>query len=516
APIAEYLHLDAAAGTAPAVSLMHVANAPGERVVLGAMPSLRGDTDDVRCYADAAGRALARGRAAGMRRPIVFVESPLPPTSGATARMNAAAKARLERDYVRYVEVALLGMLQEAYTPLQAREWLTAQQKADLCQPFKEIGVAMPSGAPEAAFASTLRFVDAVERGRALARDVGGSDPERMSPQRCATHIREALAQVADCPVSYEALTDQATLEQEYPLLTAVTRASDSVPRHAPVVVTMRYASPDPSAVKENLFLVGKGVTYDTGGLDVKTGGAMRGMSRDKLGAAAVAGLMLTTALLRPTRVNIVAHCCFVRNSCGANGYVDDEVLVSRAGVRVLVGCTDAEGRMIMADALHHAKQEALALPATAAPAKLFTVATLTGHVIRAYGPYMGLVPNGVAREDGTAARLDAAAHVWGDPAERSSLRREDYALIAAPADRTADVLQANTQPSTLTPRGHQYPAAFLAVASGLDRHGLDSAQPLAYVHMDIAGSAECSHPGGTTGLPRTTGSPIAALVGTF
>jgi hypothetical protein len=82
------------------------------------------------------------------------------------------------------------------------------------------------------------------------------------------------------------------------------------------------------------LFLVGKGVCYDTGGADVKTGGAMRGMSRDKGGAAAVAGLMKTISQLQPTHLNVTASLAFVRNSIGSDAYVSDEIIVSRAGVR--------------------------------------------------------------------------------------------------------------------------------------------------------------------------------------
>ncbi len=82
------------------------------------------------------------------------------------------------------------------------------------------------------------------------------------------------------------------------------------------------------------MFLVGKGVCYDTGGADVKTGGAMRGMSRDKGGAAAVAGFLKTVGALQPTTVNVSASLAFVRNSVGSDAYVSDEIIVSRAGLR--------------------------------------------------------------------------------------------------------------------------------------------------------------------------------------
>ncbi len=97
-----------------------------------------------------------------------------------------------------------------------------------------------------------------------------------------------------------------------------------------------------------SIFLIGKGVTYDTGGADIKYGGVMRGMSRDKCGAAACAGFMKTISYLKPKNVNVIADLGFVRNSAGPDNYVSDEIIVSRAGVRVLIGNTDAEGRMVM------------------------------------------------------------------------------------------------------------------------------------------------------------------------
>ena len=127
-------------------------------------------------------------------------------------------------------------------------------------------------------------------------------------------------------------------------------------------------------------------MTYDTGGADIKYGGAMRGMSRDKCGAAACAGFLKTVSLLGPKHVNVIADLGFVRNSSGSNNYVSDEIITSRAGVRVLVGNTDAEGRMVMGDLLCEAKERALQEPFKSVPSRILTVATLTGHAIRAMG----------------------------------------------------------------------------------------------------------------------------------
>lgn len=133
----------------------------------------------------------------------------------------------------------------------------------------------------------------------------------------------------------------------------------------------------------------------------------MAGMHRDKCGAAFVAGFFKTLSLLKPSglRVHVIyfinllekfksffiivfdnnlkGTLCLARNSVGEESYVADELISSRAKRIVRIGNTDAEGRMVMADPLCEAKEMAL----NAVNPFLFTIATLTGHVIRAYGP---------------------------------------------------------------------------------------------------------------------------------
>ena len=106
-------------------------------------------------------------------------------------------------------------------------------------------------------------------------------------------------------------------------------------------------------------MLVGKGITYDTGGADLKTGGHMAGMSRDKGGAAGVAGFVKAVAGIRPQGVKVVAELAVVRNNIGALAFVSDEIIVGRSGVRVRIGNTDAEGRLVMADCLAKLVSEA-------------------------------------------------------------------------------------------------------------------------------------------------------------
>ena len=141
--------------------------------------------------------------------------------------------------------------------------------------------------------------------------------------------------------IKMEVVKGQALLEKEYPCFAAVNRAASVIPRHDGCVIWLTYEPRSP--VEETLFLVGKGVTYDTGGADIKAGGIMAGMSRDKCGAATVAGFMKTVAALKPKGLKVVCAMAMVRNSVGANCYVADEIITSRAGIRLRVGNTDAE-----------------------------------------------------------------------------------------------------------------------------------------------------------------------------
>lgn len=139
---------------------------------------------------------------------------------------------------------------------------------------------------------------------------------------------------------------DLAILERQYPLLHAVARASLPVPRHHPRVIRLEYRGSGP--IERRVFFAGKGVTYDTGGADIKAGGIMAGMKRDKGGAAAAAGFMQAVAQLKPANLHAIAYLGMVRNSVGSEAYVADEIITSHAGKRVLVVNTDAEGRMVM------------------------------------------------------------------------------------------------------------------------------------------------------------------------
>uniref|UniRef100_A0A1I8J601 CYTOSOL_AP domain-containing protein n=2 Tax=Macrostomum lignano TaxID=282301 RepID=A0A1I8J601_9PLAT len=432
--------------------------APAGRLVFAHTGPLNRDFDDSRSLYDAAQRGIELAISAGSRSPLLC-----------RAWLGSLPSDQWSMDLNNLDRCIALGALQAVYCPLEVRE-ATGNRNAALVGRLGYL-VNQEDDATAALVAQRFNFIRALESGRQLARDIGGSDPERMSPGRIADRLASEFGVVSNGPVVME--IEESIKPEKYPLMAAVDRGS--VERHRGKVVHLTYEgelnsradAADRSHV--TLLLAGKGVTFDSGGLSLKTGGSMVGMHRDKCGAAAVAGLFSLLAQLRPP--NLTARCSLglVRNSIGSGSYSPDEVIVSRAGRRVRVVNTDAEGRMILADLLCLQRERALEL-AEPSRARLFTVATLTGHAVLAYGQgYSIAMDNGPARRLGVAAKLQAAGDLIADPFEISTVRREDWDFVRS-SGPYEELLQCNPQPSAATPRGHQFPAAFLAAASGLDK----------------------------------------------
>ena len=446
-----------ARGPRPPVVLA-VPDAPGGRVILAPTGALTDDVDDARAIAEATALAMTRAIDAGATAPLLAVVAPEGPR------------------FARALEVATLAALGTQWFPLEAREAGKAPAGA------RALGVL---GLDEL----RARELTAIEAGRYLCRDITGTEPERMAPLRIAALCEEAFAGTGVA----------VTVERDvsaYPLITAVARASMQVERHKPCVVTLEYR-PE-GEITRTVIVCGKGVTYDTGGADLKTDGHMAGMSRDKGGAGAAAGLLLTAAALKIPGVRVIALLGLVRNSIGEESFVSDEIIRSRAGLRVRIGNTDAEGRLVLADLLTRAREIAEGAPSPV----LLSLATLTGHVYRAHGPYTGAVANAPARAAGHVDQLDALGELWAEPWEKSRPRREDYTMVA-PRSSAEDVVSANRLASVNTARGHQIPFAFLDIASGL-RGG-----QLPFIHVDIAGTAVEN---ADWQFGRPTGVPIATL----
>ena len=188
-------------------------------------------------------------------------------------------------------------------------------------------------------------------------------------------------------------------LSDNFPMIHAVGRASDRAPR----LIDVHWGSE--SAPK--VTIVGKGICFDTGGLNVKPGNAMSLMKKDMGGAAAALSFALMVMRTKlPVRLRVIIPAA--DNSIAGNAFRPGDVLPSRNGMTVEIGNTDAEGRLVLADALSLADEEA--------PDYLLTFATLTGAARVALGPDL---PPFYATDDDFAARLIDVAHAVSDPVWR-------------------------------------------------------------------------------------------------
>ena len=188
-------------------------------------------------------------------------------------------------------------------------------------------------------------------------------------------------------------------LEQGYPMVHAVGRAADR--KHAPRIMHLEWGEKDAPV----LAIVGKGVCFDSGGLDVKPGAGMRLMKKDMGGAAhaiALAGLVMGAGL--KVRLHLLVPA--VENAISGDAFRPGDVLSSRKGLSVEIHNTDAEGRLILGDALTRASEEK--------PELIIDFATLTGAARVALGPDYAAM---MARRDGTAdALIEAGRKVEDEP----------------------------------------------------------------------------------------------------
>ncbi len=236
-------------------------------------------------------------------------------------------------------------------------------------------------------------------RAIALCRDLVNTPAADMLPHDLEAAARAVAARHG---ATVEATTGAALLRRGFEAVHAVGRASASAPR----LIDLRWGSPEHPKVT----LVGKGVCFDSGGLDLKPAAGMRLMKKDMGGAAHVLALaQLVMARELPVRLRVLVPA--VENAVSGQAFRPGDVIRTYAGLSVEVGNTDAEGRLVLADAL--------ALAAREAPALLVDFATLTGAARVALGPDL---PALFANDDALAADVAAAALKAEDPLWRLPL----------------------------------------------------------------------------------------------
>ena len=268
--------------------------------------------------------------------------------------------------------------------------------------------------------------VRAIAEGEALTRDLINTPASDMGPQE----LESAAAAVAErFGAKLTVIRGEDLIAQNFPMIHAVGRASPRAPR----LLDLRWGESGPM-----LTLVGKGVCFDTGGLNIKPGSSMGLMKKDMGGAATVLGLasmIMALGLKLRLRVLIPA----VENAISGDAFRPQDILTSRKGLTVEVNNTDAEGRLVLADALAYGAEEN--------PDLMLCMATLTGAARVALGPD---IPPFYTDSDHIAVALTRGASEARDPLWRMPFW-EPYETMIEPAIADLDNAPAGGMAGSIT-----------------------------------------------------------------
>jgi leucyl aminopeptidase len=349
----------------------------------------KGDTDAVDT------EALRRGAGAAVR-------------ALSTGKVGKVALALPARDQAETEAVALGGLL-GGYKFGKYRSSENGQ-RPDL------VVLSAAAGADEAAQRASV-----LSEAMTLVRDLVNTSPSELYPE---TFAAEAARVARAAGLDIEVLDDSALATGGYGGITGVGRGS----AHPPRLVRLGYTHPDAT---RTVVFAGKGITFDSGGLSLKPPAAMEAMKSDMSGAAAVLAAVRAIATLRPA-VNVVGYLPLAENMPGGNAQRPSDVITIFGGKTVEVLNTDAEGRLVLADALARSGQDE--------PDLLVDVATLTGAQVVALGTRIsGVMANDDQVRDGIVdAARRSGEQAWPMPLPEE-LRKGLDSAVADIANVTGD-----------------------------------------------------------------------------
>ncbi|MBC7769928.1 MAG: leucyl aminopeptidase [Phycisphaerales bacterium] len=394
----------------------------------------KADAADAMAVERWAGHAVKRTLTSGVEKLVLQPDS-LPAVSKAEAGAHAAMGARLA-----------------SYRFDTYRTKLKPDQK-----PALQVVEILMDGT--AAAKARAEKDEAVVEGVFFARDLVSEPPNILYPESFAERLRD----LETIGVEVEILEPAAMERLGMGALLGVAQGSARGGR----LVTMRWNGAS-SKKSKPIALVGKGVTFDTGGISLKPGAGMDEMKGDMGGAAAVAGAMKAIAL-RKAKANVVGIVALVENMPGPYAQRPGDIVTTMSGQTIEVLNTDAEGRLILADAVWYAQDKF-------DPSAVIDLATLTGAVIVALGnEHAGLFSN----DEDLAHAITAAAQAEGEPVWRLPLSPAYDKLIDTP---NADMKNIAGKPVAGSIVGAQFVKRFI-------KDGMP------WAHLDIAGTAWKSGP---------------------
>ena len=272
--------------------------------------------------------------------------------------------------------------------------------------------VLVTSQAATSDFKSALMRARTVVEATTFARNVINTSPLHLPPAELASAAQALLANTA---VQVTVLDEKALAKGGYGGILAVGQGSSRPPR----LIRMQYA---PAGATKHIALVGKGITFDTGGISLKPPASMHEMKADMSGAAAVIATMHAVAALQ-LPINVTAYAACAENMPGGKAQRPGDVISAYGGRTIEVLNTDAEGRLVMADALVRAAEDK--------PDAVFDIATLTGAAVIALGfRTAGVIGDEEPRNMVLAAASKAGEEFWPMPMP-AELRAPMDSLVA-------------------------------------------------------------------------------------
>ncbi|TFB99305.1 leucyl aminopeptidase [Cryobacterium adonitolivorans] len=316
-----------------------------------------------------------------------------------------------------------------------------------------------------------------------LVKDLVNMPPLDLYPESLADL---AAAAAEGLPVTLTVWDEEQLVADGFGGIAGVGQGSTRPPR----LVKVSY---DPIQATTHLALVGKGITFDTGGLSLKPPASMVGMKYDMTGAATVLAVTLAAARLR-LPVRLTAWLCIAENMPSGSAIRPNDVLTMRGGRTVEVLNTDAEGRLVLADGLVAAGEEK--------PDAIIDVATLTGAAIVALGTRY----SAVLGDDDLVGQVLAASKAEGELAWPMPMPEELRALLNSDVADIANAKIGNTGGGMLLA------AVFLNEFIPKTGEGAE-ATPIPWAHLDIAGSAQLVGGGLGFTAPGPTGVTVRTLL---
>jgi leucyl aminopeptidase len=329
----------------------------------------------------------------------------------------------------------------------------TAQADAKKIHSFEKLTVLVPKALPaEISIKQALKTAQAESFVNDLA-----NEPANLKMAKTLVDAAKTVESLQGVKLELEGNAE--VLKKEMPAFWAVGQAAEIV--DPPQYIKLHYRHPNCKANAPKVALVGKGVIFDTGGVQVKPDAYMNDMKFDMTGAATVLGVLKAIAEMQLDNIDVTAYVAACKNLTGETAYLPDSIINTANGKKIEVRHTDAEGRITLADSVHKATLDK--------PDEMITIATLTGAAMAAVGPCTALMGNNELQKQFIKDAFDAV----GEGIQKLDFIEEDYENVESDLDG-ADVRNTSKGKG----RGHLTAGAFV----------LGFANDINTCHLDIAG----------------------------